>query len=248
MSNSTSPGLNILCGVPMTEACKTLGAVSAPPGRMERVPSSNGLPAVYIDYAHTPGAIDVALRALRQHCSGHLWCVFGCGGDRDVGKRPQMGRVAEKRADDIVITNDNPRSEAPAAIIDDLGLLKPDGWSYQRAASYGHFGRDGFPWEELTKLDELASILEETCQLAGLKAVVFSQWAGMGEMVEERARRADRIVVGVVGDAQSVRAGVVWANTFNKFDPTSPFGGYKESGVGREGGLHGLDAYLKLEK
>ena len=114
-------------GVPMADACAALESVTAPPGRMERVPAAPGLPSVYIDYAHTPQAIEGALRALRAHCKGRLWCVFGCGGDRDAGKRPQMGRVAESRADRLVITSDNPRSEAPMAIIEDIvaGLTQP---------------------------------------------------------------------------------------------------------------------------
>ncbi len=95
---------------------------------MERVPAADELPAVYIDYAHTPQALDAALKALRPHCKGALWCVFGCGGDRDPGKRPQMGRIAETRADHVVITSDNPRGESPAAIIEAIvaGLNKPE--------------------------------------------------------------------------------------------------------------------------
>jgi UDP-N-acetylmuramoyl-L-alanyl-D-glutamate--2,6-diaminopimelate ligase len=73
-----------------------------------------------VDYAHTPAALELALSALSRHCSGSLWCVFGCGGDRDSGKRPQMGRAAERAADRVVITTDNPRSEDPAAIISDI--------------------------------------------------------------------------------------------------------------------------------
>jgi UDP-N-acetylmuramoyl-L-alanyl-D-glutamate--2,6-diaminopimelate ligase len=86
---------------------------------MQRVPSRSG-PTVYVDYAHTPDALKVALKALRQHCAGRLWCVFGCGGDRDAGKRPQMGQVAAELADRVVLTNDNPRSESPAAIIENI--------------------------------------------------------------------------------------------------------------------------------
>ncbi len=113
-------------GVSLTDACDALSQVSAPPGRMQRVAAAAG-PAVYVDYAHTPGAIEVALRALRAHTRGRLWCVFGCGGDRDTGKRPLMGRVAERLADALVITNDNPRSESPVAIIADIsaGLANP---------------------------------------------------------------------------------------------------------------------------
>ena len=106
-------------GVLLSDACAALTKVSAPPGRMQRVSASAG-PAVYIDYAHTPSAIEVALRAIRAHTRGHLYCVFGCGGDRDAGKRPLMGRATERLADRIVITNDNPRGESPAAIIDGI--------------------------------------------------------------------------------------------------------------------------------
>ncbi len=106
-------------GIDMADACTALSKVSAPPGRMERVRSSNG-PAVFIDYAHSPDAIDMTLRALRAHTRGRLWCVFGCGGDRDAGKRPLMGRVAERLSDRLVITNDNPRSESPESIIAEI--------------------------------------------------------------------------------------------------------------------------------
>jgi UDP-N-acetylmuramoyl-L-alanyl-D-glutamate--2,6-diaminopimelate ligase len=72
---------------------------------------------VFVDYAHTPASLEAALRALRQHCKGQLWCVFGCGGDRDRGKRALMGKIATRHADQVVVTNDNPRTESPAAII-----------------------------------------------------------------------------------------------------------------------------------
>lgn len=115
-------------GVPMDKACDVLAGVSAPPGRMQRVAASDGMPAVYIDYAHTPEALNAALRALRPHCKGNLWCVFGCGGDRDTGKRPEMGRVADRSADRLVITNDNPRFEDPSEIIDAIvrGVTRAD--------------------------------------------------------------------------------------------------------------------------
>ena len=106
-------------GFSLSDACDALSQGNAPPGRMQRVQATAG-PAVFVDYAHTPGAIEVALRALRAHTRGRLWCVFGCGGDRDTGKRPLMGRAAERLADVLLITNDNPRSEAPAEIIADI--------------------------------------------------------------------------------------------------------------------------------
>ncbi len=114
--------LLLLHGVPLDQACDVLAAVDAPPGRMQKVEAADGLPSVYVDYAHTPEAMEVALRALRVHCKGELWCVFGCGGDRDSGKRPQMGKVAERLASRLVLTNDNSRSEAPAEII--AGIIK----------------------------------------------------------------------------------------------------------------------------
>ncbi len=103
-------------GVALDAAAAALAAAEAPPGRLQRVEAASG-PAVFVDYAHTPDAMESALRALRQHCGGDLWCVFGCGGDRDSGKRPLMGRAAEANADHVVITNDNPRSEDPGRII-----------------------------------------------------------------------------------------------------------------------------------
>jgi UDP-N-acetylmuramoyl-L-alanyl-D-glutamate--2,6-diaminopimelate ligase len=115
-------------GVPVEKACAVLGEVDAPPGRMQRVLPVAGRATVYVDYAHTPEALEVALRALRTHCRGKLWCVFGCGGDRDTGKRPQMGRVAERHADHVVVTSDNPRNEAPNEIIAAIagGLKHPE--------------------------------------------------------------------------------------------------------------------------
>jgi UDP-N-acetylmuramoyl-L-alanyl-D-glutamate--2,6-diaminopimelate ligase len=75
---------------------------------------------VIVDYSHTPDALDSALRALKKHSTADLWCVFGCGGDRDKGKRPLMGAVAEALADRVVVTSDNPRSENPEVIIEQI--------------------------------------------------------------------------------------------------------------------------------
>ncbi|OOF13031.1 MULTISPECIES: UDP-N-acetylmuramoyl-L-alanyl-D-glutamate--2,6-diaminopimelate ligase [unclassified Salinivibrio] len=96
-------------------------------GRME-VFLAPDKPTMVVDYAHTPDALEKALIALRRHCRGKLWCVFGCGGDRDTRKRPVMARIAEQYADQAVLTNDNPRSEAPNAITDDMlaGMQAPD--------------------------------------------------------------------------------------------------------------------------
>lgn len=110
----------LLCrGAEPEAACAALGSVQAPPGRLERIGTTLA-PAVYVDYAHTPDALENALSALQTHFAGRVWCVFGCGGERDAGKRPLMGRVAERCADAVVVTSDNPRGEAPLAIIDDI--------------------------------------------------------------------------------------------------------------------------------
>ena len=86
------------------------------PGRLEVV-DAQALPVVVVDYAHTADALEKALRALRPACKGRLWCVFGCGGDRDQGKRAVMGSIAAALADQLVVTSDNPRSEDEQAII-----------------------------------------------------------------------------------------------------------------------------------
>ncbi|MCC7460825.1 MAG: UDP-N-acetylmuramoyl-L-alanyl-D-glutamate--2,6-diaminopimelate ligase [Gammaproteobacteria bacterium] len=109
-------GVLLALDVPLEEACALLAACTAPPGRMQA--SGGGpLPLVIVDYAHTPDALDKALRAARVHCAARLWCVFGCGGERDTGKRAAMGAVAAALADVLVITDDNPRGEDPAAIV-----------------------------------------------------------------------------------------------------------------------------------
>ncbi len=106
-------------GVPLADAAAALAQLDAVPGRMQQFGGADGLRAV-VDYAHTPDALDKALHALRPLAAargGALWCLFGCGGDRDPGKRPLMGAIASRLADHLVITSDNPRSEAPALIL-----------------------------------------------------------------------------------------------------------------------------------
>lgn len=95
---------------------KALENLEGVPGRLQLVAGHSGDAAVYIDYAHTPDALETILKALRPHTRGKLVCLFGCGGDRDVGKRPVMGGIAVKCADRVIVTDDNPRTEDPAAI------------------------------------------------------------------------------------------------------------------------------------
>ena len=111
-------------GYPLAGLVATAARLQPVCGRME-VFKAPGKPTVVVDYAHTPDALEKALAAARPHCKGQLWCVFGCGGDRDKGKRPLMGAIAEQLADRVVVTDDNPRSEEPRAIVADIlsGLL-----------------------------------------------------------------------------------------------------------------------------
>jgi UDP-N-acetylmuramoyl-L-alanyl-D-glutamate--2,6-diaminopimelate ligase len=114
-------------GVTLADAVQACSQLHAVPGRMECLGGAN-TPLVAVDYAHTPDALDHALAALRPLAAargGKLWCVFGCGGDRDSSKRPLMGAIADKRADRVVVTSDNPRSEKPEAIIAQILLGLP---------------------------------------------------------------------------------------------------------------------------
>ncbi len=119
-----SVGIGVALGLSASQIGRGLSRLSGVPGRLERVPSRRG-PTVLVDYAHTPDALQRVLATLRPLTigsggtkRGRLWVVFGCGGDRDAGKRPLMGKVAAEEADLVVVTSDNPRSENPQAIID----------------------------------------------------------------------------------------------------------------------------------
>ncbi|MHB8454173.1 MAG: UDP-N-acetylmuramoyl-L-alanyl-D-glutamate--2,6-diaminopimelate ligase [Acidiferrobacterales bacterium] len=110
----------LVAGAPLAYAIERLSLAQPVVGRMERFGGNGRAPLVVVDYAHTPDALEKALSALREHTRGRLWCVFGCGGDRDRGKRPQMGKLAEGMADVVILTDDNPRHEPPDGIIADI--------------------------------------------------------------------------------------------------------------------------------
>jgi len=115
-----------ITGMSLQQALDRIAQLKGVHGRMETF-GGGERPLVVVDYSHTPDALEQALKALRIHCQGKLWCVFGCGGDRDRGKRPLMGKVATEFADQVIITDDNPRREDPKQIVSDImqGLLDP---------------------------------------------------------------------------------------------------------------------------
>lgn len=112
---------------PLDDILKVTAQLEGPVGRMQRL-GGGSKPLVVVDYAHTPDALEKVLEALRPHAQGRLLCLFGCGGDRDRGKRPLMAEVAERLADRVLVTDDNPRSEAPQQIFDDIrpGFTRDD--------------------------------------------------------------------------------------------------------------------------
>jgi UDP-N-acetylmuramoyl-L-alanyl-D-glutamate--2,6-diaminopimelate ligase len=158
-------------GVDLADAARALAASWTVPGRMEAFSGPNAQARVVVDYAHTPQALTHALKALREHTPGQLWCVFGCGGDRDVGKRPLMGAAAAEFADHIVLTDDNPRSETPADIVAAI--------------------RQGIPAERAVEIiHERASAIEWAIRRAGPEDVVLV--AGKGHEEEQRYGRESR--------------------------------------------------------
>jgi UDP-N-acetylmuramoyl-L-alanyl-D-glutamate--2,6-diaminopimelate ligase len=126
-------GVLLASELSLADALAALAGVEAPAGRMQRL-GGGAAPLVVVDYAHTPDALEQALVALRGNVAagGRLLCVFGCGGDRDAGKRPEMGRIAARLADRVVVTNDNPRGEDPAAIAEAIvvGIRAAGGADY----------------------------------------------------------------------------------------------------------------------
>ncbi|MEE9445938.1 MAG: UDP-N-acetylmuramoyl-L-alanyl-D-glutamate--2,6-diaminopimelate ligase [Cocleimonas sp.] len=121
-----SLGAMLGLGWSLPDALNQLNKVTTVAGRMEKV-SDSGVLAV-VDYAHTPNALETVLKALREHTQNKLICVFGCGGDRDTGKRPLMAQVAEEYADVVIVTDDNPRTESPQKIMQDVvaGFKQPE--------------------------------------------------------------------------------------------------------------------------
>jgi UDP-N-acetylmuramoyl-L-alanyl-D-glutamate--2,6-diaminopimelate ligase len=172
--------LVVAAGILLALGCKLDAAVAAlakcapPPGRMERVRSTAGGPSVIVDYAHTPDALAKALEAVRAHTTGRVWCVFGCGGDRDRGKRSAMGAIAAALADHSIVTDDNPRAEDPRAIVADIIAGAPDAPYFEVI----HDRADAIDFAiHSARRDDAVLIAgkgHEASQLVGKEALVFS--------------------------------------------------------------------------
>jgi UDP-N-acetylmuramoyl-L-alanyl-D-glutamate--2,6-diaminopimelate ligase len=172
--------------VALPDVAAALAGCAPPPGRMERVDAGRG-PAVVVDFAHTPDALERVLGALRAHATGRLWCVFGCGGERDAGKRPLMGAVARRLADRVVVTDDNPRREDPDAIV--AAILEGSGRDAavevvrDRAAAIRHAIASAAQGDVVL----VAGKGHETVQVVGTEARPFSDQAVARAAIGERA-------------------------------------------------------------
>ncbi|MCL4410725.1 UDP-N-acetylmuramoyl-L-alanyl-D-glutamate--2,6-diaminopimelate ligase [Aliidiomarina haloalkalitolerans] len=182
VANVLAASLTVLgAGYALADVAGLIASLQAVPGRMETFGSAKQ-PLVLVDYAHTPDALEQVLVAARRHCTGKLWCVFGCGGDRDRGKRPQMGAVAARLADVVVVTDDNPRTEEPEQIIADIvSGMSSDGHS--PANYHAHPGRaDAVKWAirqaQVGDVVVCAGKGHEDYQIIGRKTVAYDerQW------------------------------------------------------------------------
>ncbi len=179
-------GALLASGLPLQTAVERLARVKTVAGRMELF-ARTGAPRVVVDYAHTPHALETALQALRPHCQGELICVFGAGGDRDRGKRPQMGALAERFADRVVLTSDNPRSENPDSILDQIaqGFEQP-----QRAVRISDRGAAIASAIREAAADDLVLVAgkgHEDYQQTASQRLAFSDRARVQEVLQELA-------------------------------------------------------------
>ncbi len=173
--------------VPFEQALALLAQVESAEGRMEPLGGDGRQPLVIIDYAHTPDALQQLLTALREHCRGRLFCIFGCGGDRDAGKRPLMGAVAAQYADEIIITDDNPRNEDAAQIVRDIRA----GISSDINLTVIHARREAIRTAlQRASVDDVVVIAgkgHESCQLIGEQKVPFNDRDCVRSIMQEVA-------------------------------------------------------------
>ena len=167
----TAAGLALVTGTPLQAVADGMAKLEPVKGRLEFVGQTAEGAGVFVDYAHTPAGLDVLIRAARPHTAGRLVVVFGCGGDRDTGKRPLMGAVAAKHADVVIVTDDNPRSEDAASIRAQIMTAVPGGTEIgERGEAIARAVAD------LRKGDTLliAGKGHETGQIVGDKVIPFS--------------------------------------------------------------------------
>ena len=168
-------GVLQLQGFPLARLLEAIPTFRGVPGRMERVPAPGGArhPAVLVDYAHTPDGLENALAACRPFTTGRLICVFGCGGDRDRTKRPQMGGIAARLADSVVVTSDNPRMEDPHRILDDVMAGIPSDTSVVVEADRAQAIASAIAGAEVDDLVLIAGKGHEDYQILGTTKIHF---------------------------------------------------------------------------
>jgi len=177
-------GVGLALGWPLPRICAGLGALESVPGRLERVNNDQGI-TILVDYAHTPDALTQVLAALAPLVPGRMLAVFGCGGDRDAGKRPQMGAAASRGSDRVYVTSDNPRSEDPDAIIKDIlpGVSGPRVVTPDRAAAIARAVGDARPGD----LVLIAGKGHETVQIVGDAVTPFDDRLVARDALRSRA-------------------------------------------------------------
>jgi UDP-N-acetylmuramoyl-L-alanyl-D-glutamate--2,6-diaminopimelate ligase len=167
------------------QVAEALSQVRATPGRMETL-GGGSAPLAVVDYAHTPDALRKALTAARAHTRGRLVVIFGCGGDRDPGKRPMMGEIAASLADDVVLTDDNPRGEPPAAIVADIARGIPAGRAFRVEHDRGRAIRDAVLSAAVDDVVLIAGKGHEEYQIVGAQRRDFSDRTAAQAALDER--------------------------------------------------------------
>jgi len=181
-------GVGLALGFSPEEVARGLVAVGQVPGRFERVDLGQDF-EVIVDYAHTPDALEHLLRSAREIAKGRLLLVFGCGGDRDRGKRPQMGEVAGRLADFVLVTSDNPRSEPPEAIIEEIVAGMPDGARYAVEEDRGRAIGRAIRMAREGDVVVIAGKGHEAYQIVGDRKIPFDDRKVARKFLAERMRR-----------------------------------------------------------
>ncbi|HCR33833.1 MAG TPA: UDP-N-acetylmuramoyl-L-alanyl-D-glutamate--2,6-diaminopimelate ligase, partial [Stenotrophomonas sp.] len=186
-----------------------LSALQPIRGRMNRLGGEDGLPTVVVDYAHTPDALEQALESLHGHLQGTLYCVFGCGGERDTGKRPQMAAIAERLANQVIVTDDNPRGEDGDVIVADILA----GFAGHGSPSGAVAGREGAPRDlaHVTVQRSRARAIGLAVKRAGAGDIILIAGKGHEPYQEVNGVRHDFDDTEVSAAALAAKAGVLAA-------------------------------------